>query len=288
MSTGRPRKVSSPINDCIFTAKTYYPESEVDDPEYWGKSQDQLEKEWFLFTQRATTIREACVRSVHTAAAALYKSMAEHYVNTHDAIPNAHDGADIFGVDLLAEGEDPHDMLEHESILSSRDLRNALCELDEYPRKVMNSLAEIFESEGAEMGCGRVGEKKNRSGHWQEDVVQHPTALFACAQPECHMHALPWPAINVHWCEAHPDESVWEDSAYEARNRFRAEVWKDGVETAEKILAVLIEKGLATEDQHISGLDNLVKEGRVFCSCKDPAMAPPDGLNWAGLVSIWV
>ncbi|KAM5540086.1 hypothetical protein V8D89_006226 [Ganoderma adspersum] len=150
---------------------------------------------------------------------------------------------------------------------------------------MMRSLAAELEG-----GCER-----RATGPWildwpadLKDVLVRPTALFMCR--ECGAQPYAFPEINVHWQEAHPDKTVWTDACkgLGGEGEYGAEVWEEGAEVVEKILAVLVEKGLREDERDMGSLDKLIEEGRVFCACGDPTMATPgsmeEELSWETLV----
>ena len=57
----------------------------------------------------------------------------------------------------------------------------------------------------------------------------------------------------------------------------------------ERILKVLVKKGLEEDERDIEALDKLVREGWVFCACGDPMIATSgleeEELGWETLVS---
>ena len=60
--------------------------------------------------------------------------------------------------------------------------------------------------------------------------------------------------------------------------------WEDGVKLGQRILAVLVRLGLPRNKRSMPWLDQLVKQGQVFCACGDPDMVAPEELSWADLV----
>lgn len=66
-------------------------------------------------------------------------------------------------------------------------------------------------------------------------------------------------------------------------------MWEEGTEVAERILKVLAKKGLEEDERDVQALDELVREGRVFCACGDPTIVTSDleeeELGWETLVS---
>ncbi|KAM5540083.1 hypothetical protein V8D89_006223 [Ganoderma adspersum] len=133
------------------------------------------------------------------------------------------------------------------------------------------------------MKCGRSESLERLTLH-AEEVFLRPTALFVCT--ECNGGPHPYPEINMHWQREHWDESVWIDRSGDS-DVYGAVVWKEGVDVAERILAVLVERGLPEDERDLRRLDELVGERRVFCMCGDPDMeTPEEDLSWAELAEL--
>lgn len=174
--------------------------------------------------------------------------------------------------------------------------------LANYPGKVMLSLADYLQRFEVELGEGadstersgeggggkrgrgvrhKLGRQRDGVKRGARDVLHRPTALFQCA--ECGVGALPYPKVNTHWQKEHRDKSVWCDLTETA---YRAGVWEDGARVAQRILTVLMDKGMAENRRDIRWLDEFITKGCVFCACGDPDMGiPGEGLSWADLVS---
>lgn len=278
----------------LETHHTSPPESEPE-PKL-PKPHDQLVTEMHLRKARETDAHSARIRARYAQLEEWYTLAVEGY---GDGRPNFYEARTVW--DSLVWGDDARGPLSNEIVMSEFELLGADQWLEDYSQMVVTSLGRTLEDAKARRaqvdaeaeaarenedhgydqgGHGkrrRKGKRKRKEPHPEdpETAVLRPTALFMCAK--CGDFGNAWPGINVHWCQKHRDESVWGDWG-----EFRAEVWEAGVEVAERVLAVLVERGLGTRDRgrmHWQ-LDHLIKDGRVFCACGDPRMvAPDDGLN---------
>ncbi|KAM5540152.1 hypothetical protein V8D89_006292 [Ganoderma adspersum] len=222
--------------------------------------------------QLATEMRLRKARESHAhdgRICARYAQVEKWFVDAiggcDDETPNLYDARTVW--DYLVWADDGRGPLNDNVIRRDESVLRGVDEwLERYPTEVMNSLYRIL----------KAAEAKPRPES-SETAVFRPMALFRCTK--CSDYGHVWPGINGHWGEKHRDESVWDYTG-----EFKAEVWEAGVEVAERILAVLIERGLGPLDRRME-LDYLIRNGRLFCACGDPRMVAPDnGLNWVALV----
>ncbi len=106
--------------------------------------------------------------------------------------------------------------------------------------------------------------------------LKWPNALYFC--PECAKTALPWPDINVHWREEHPEETIW---AIHAWHRPKVKWWRAGEDVAHRILDVL----RLSRTTPMYQLNEYIEKGRLYCNCGDPSWGPANRQAWAELVS---
>lgn len=121
-----------------------------------------------------------------------------------------------------------------------------------------------------------------------EQVLTRHYALFRCSEtPECQTGPLAFEALHAHWRAAHP-QTAWGSSAFDtvwnttssSKLRNRIGVCGDFKVGGEILKAVGLRLGT-----RMKKLDDLVRSGRLYCSCGDPALPPPEELDWAKLVS---
>ncbi|RPD58196.1 hypothetical protein L226DRAFT_142665 [Lentinus tigrinus ALCF2SS1-7] len=187
----------------------------------------------------------------------------------YSTFPNVYDGARLWDYLIDSQARTP---------IASCTFLDALGEdldakIDSYVYKVEDALKALI----VDPGIPRIG-RDGRQIYWYQNsnksvLLERPIAMFTC--DKCDKDAeFPWPDINVHWCTAHPHDSIW------ARNNvLNLSWWRDGARTAEEIVYAT---GL--EAMAILSLDLAVKTGRLYCSCGDPSLEQPEKLNWAKLV----
>ena len=307
---GRDWDESTLYSDPAFTAylngKDDTPELDPDEPK--PKPTKQLSLERDAFERREEVERAARLRA-RVAQVAVWNAEVMKLPALVDIwsvqLPNAYDNSRLWDSYVLSgHAHEPFDVFHGLGVTEydPGELRGRVAQsLAEYPGKVMRSLAEDVErfeaehgggapSKGVARGRGGKHEKGTRSkqdngrvGEAKQDpkdVLLRPTALFQCA--ECGIGALPYPEINFHWQKKHQKKSVWRGDCTETV--YGAKVWEDGVKLGQRILAVLVRLGLPRNKRSMPWLDQLVKQGQVFCACGDPDMVAPEELSWADLV----
>ncbi|PIL34378.1 hypothetical protein GSI_03153 [Ganoderma sinense ZZ0214-1] len=272
------------------------------------KPHAQLAAERDTLSQQEVTGRQARLRARRAQVEKWYQTVVvQHpYLACRRAeLPNAHDteglweslvsgsdgnARDTFDPDAPLDGPFVRMFIVTPLIMYQRRLVRCLAaELEEYERRhVEDAGASSLTSRAWELSAG--AEHEPWTMEWQVDPLEmlvRPTALFACR--ECGAQPYAFPAINEHWQEAHPDESAWVrvGTGFGGAGEYGAEVW-EGAEVAERILEVLVRKGLREGERNMGGLNELVEEGWVYCACGDPTMATPDqveeDLGWETLV----
>ncbi|KAI1789116.1 hypothetical protein LXA43DRAFT_1183460 [Ganoderma leucocontextum] len=278
------------------------------------KSHTQLAAERLSLEQRGLDGREARVRGRFAQVAEWHQALLQTHpdLTAMDParLPNAHDESKLWEP-LMRDG-DGRGPFGAGTIMDEQFAGPFIVNrLLGYERRVMRSLAGALdrwewrraEEEGRRRprpgrGWRKEELRRRRNGRgtqgepWMEDWLAHqeeillrPTSFFMCA--ECGKHPYAYPDINVHWQNEHRGTSVWMDVGTwgESQGEYKAEVWEEGAEVAEKILAVLMKKGLPRDDRDMERLDELVEEGRVFCACGDPTMSTSEeDLSWVALV----
>ena len=213
------------------------------------KPRDQLVTEIHLRKERERAAHDARIAARYAQLDNWYEYAVE---SLGDEWPNSY-GARRMWNDPVWAG-DARAPFNEDIIMSDAELAGAEESLENYPQDVVRSLGKMFkastarreEEAGGEDGSeheettkrGRKGKGKQRQEHPRpqgpQTAVGRSTAPFKCAK--CGDSGYTWPEINVHWRERHPDESVWDEAS-----EFKAEVWEEGVEVAERVLAALVE-----------------------------------------------
>ena len=282
------------------------------------KPPHQLTMERRSLEQRDHIGREARVRGRFAQVAEWHQSilaLPELKHVSRDELPNSYAESKMWESRVLAD--DARGPLDY-GHNAEMDIVQTLLE---YPGRVKRGLAEMLEFTEAcradglcfELGAGSDEDDEREVGEEARKIVAkyrlsdsdsvdqltkdaegallRPTALFECLECGSGPHA--YPEINVHWQREHWDKSVWMDHSGDS-DAYGAAVWDEGIDVAERILAVLSDKGLLEDERDMRRLDELVGEGRVFCACGDPDMeTPKEGLSWAELVgrhctsSVW-
>ena len=273
------------------------------------KPPHQLTMERRSLEQRDHIGREARVRGRFAQVAEWHQSilaLPELKHVSRDELPNSYAESKMWESRVLAD--DARGPLDY-GHNAEMDIVQTLLE---YPGRVKRGLAEMLEFTEAcradglcfELGAGSDEDDEREVGEEARKIVAkyrlsdsdsvdqltkdaegallRPTALFECLECGSGPHA--YPEINVHWQREHWDKSVWMDHSGDS-DAYGAAVWDEGIDVAERMLAVLSDKGLPEDKRHMRRLDELVGEGRVFCACGDPDMeTPEEGLSWAELV----
>lgn len=194
-----------------------------------------------------------------------------------DMLPNVTDAAELFSelIEGLVDDSDP--------ITSVDDIGGDTAELwevlDTYKSEVIDALAQSI-----------PGAHNDIYGADTRKVLARASALFVCK--ECSsvkpkvaggpVMAEAWPKINAHWRTCHPNESFYEAGQGIDDPRVRAKWWWEGHNT---VKAILDAAGLSqARTAKIVGLEQLVREGRLFCGCGDPSLEQPAELTWGKLV----
>ena len=249
------------------------------------KSFSQFVAERDVLEQRGKVVRARRIAGRYEQVAEWYpRVLAAHFSGPQwdrAAFPNAFDGARLW--EELVLQNYVLVLIDKDTVMGERQLRDVTRGLEVYQKSVMASLAAAVTGK-AEDNSDLDHQKNGEdiiSGKDARNILLLPTTLFRCEG--CGDYPYAWPEINIHWQDKHPDESVWKSSQ---RRVYKAAVWEEGAEIAEKVVAVLGERGLGDGDRNTKHLDELIQGGRVFCVFGDPSMASPDQcLNWAALVS---
>ncbi|KAI0702407.1 hypothetical protein C8T65DRAFT_264135 [Cerioporus squamosus] len=172
--------------------------------------------------------------------------------------PNRHDGGHLFPALVLrhsARTPVDYDSFAADLGLLEHKFYGYECQMDV-------GLTSLLPSHGSEMWTS-----------W----LKRPNALYFC--PECSKTALPWPDINVHWCEEHPDETIWA-AIYDSYRRPKVKWWQAGEDVAHRIL----DAARLCRTTPMYRLNLHIKQGRLYCNCGDPSFGPANRQAWAELV----
>ncbi|KAH9895869.1 hypothetical protein C8Q73DRAFT_689832 [Cubamyces lactineus] len=123
---------------------------------------------------------------------------------------------------------------------------------------------------------------KDAAEAWKAELTQLPLdelltrhyALFGCMQPFCPGY-FTIEEVHAHWRETHPDVE-W--GARTESHRFLVKCDGEYALGGE----ILDAAGLP-RDTPISTLTELIQSGRLYCSCGDPSLPPPEELSWPKL-----
>ncbi|KAI1789113.1 hypothetical protein LXA43DRAFT_1022571, partial [Ganoderma leucocontextum] len=231
-------------------------------------------------------VRAACLDARRAEFRGWYQHMVDNYAADYDRrmLPNRCDGGSIFHMLVWEnEGRVPIDEATFYGFVGD----NVPALLEQNIRNTMRQLAALVPYDWRMISgvrLQRVDGARGVGGGADMRTLARPDALFVCK--ECGARALPWPEIHGHWCERHPEESFWGRKLLGLPGeRPKARLWKDGREVAR---AILDEIGLKTGTER-ARMDRLVRTGRLYCACGDPALPPPEDLTWAKLVHhVWM
>lgn len=130
-----------------------------------------------------------------------------------------------------------------------------------------------------------TGWKEDLEGLSADEALTRQYALFGC-----HMPSHPWrqnpyhltfEEMHDHWRTDHPEAGWVVPESYEGRS-IRKDAWCSG----EYVLGgKMLDSAGLPRDTSIAVLTGLIRTGRLYCSCGDPAMPPPEELDWPKLVS---
>lgn len=130
-----------------------------------------------------------------------------------------------------------------------------------------------------------AGWKEDLEGLSADEALTRQYALFGC-----HMPSHPWrqnpyhltfEQMHDHWRTDHPEAGWVVPEEYEGRS-IRKDIWCSG----EYVLGgKMLDSAGLPRDTPIAVLTGLIRAGRLYCSCGDPAMPLPEELDWPKLVS---
>ncbi|KAI0350299.1 hypothetical protein OH77DRAFT_1087407 [Trametes cingulata] len=226
----------------------------------------------------------------------------------HELSPNRHEGGRMLADLAEDEGGPARGLVPSEERYSDGVLGGLVASVGYYEEDMRKRLGEVLGISGemvaeaavAKKGKGSKKKGRGRKGRYHYspppmEAVEHPKALYVCR--ECDDDArIPrgFPDIHGHWRKAHPDASIWvpeEDapSGHRPSKGIKLGPWREGQELVPRILAAAgfgreSEEETERKTPSVAELEELLKSGRLFCACGDPALPPPEELSWVTFV----
>ncbi|TFK94523.1 hypothetical protein K466DRAFT_657712 [Polyporus arcularius HHB13444] len=273
----------------------------------WGstlKDIDQLTREQTLRAQRRYQPMDIHLQARYAELEEHWGYVLDSHVDNydHDVLPNRHDGgrlwdfiildekyqADVYDSDHSNDSGSGNDHLDQELHdprrfpVNGKRLWNSIAEslsedMHDYVSSIQSALSKLMPQSVPPKSKGQ--KKRIWSMQDNESMLLRADALFRCCQ--CDMGPRPYPVIHAHWRNEHPDESIYVASDRGHGNPLlNLRLCQGSYDVAHKILGAI---GLKL-DMKRNVLDDLLCAGRLYCSCGDPYMDPPEDLLWSDFI----
>ncbi|KAI0354354.1 hypothetical protein OH77DRAFT_1425915 [Trametes cingulata] len=210
--------------------------------------------------------------------AAFYEDYARPLAKPERALlPNTYDACRLPCLLALAEQEDAHGCVSLDQFVAL--IPQMLEEAENYKAKAREAAVTVMLD---------IAYWRHEGSLWREELESHPAAelltrhyaLFKCdvswnLEHQANACYLPYKEMHAHWRDHHPRSEWTASRAIGSRSICCVGDYYVGGQMLEAA-------GLA-RDTPISVLTELVRAGRLYCSCSDPKMPPPEELDWSKL-----
>ena len=206
--------------------------------------------------------------------------LKEHFTDAERSLmPNFCDARELPSLLTLARANDARGLLPRSAFLAVTE--EMLADIEEYKARSQRALADILCTEREWQP--QISEELKAIP--AADILQRYCAYFRCTW-RCHAvvdgcEYLTYEQLHAHWRAAHSNASwLKEDDTYDRVTV--AAFWPFFLPSVGR--NVLEAVGIPLDTPRVV-LDGWVKEGRLFCACEHPGMAPPAEMDWGKLVS---
>ncbi|CDO73860.1 hypothetical protein BN946_scf185016.g17 [Trametes cinnabarina] len=205
--------------------------------------------------------------------AGFYEEFIQSLSEAEQALmPGAHDACQLPCLASLARRNDAKGDVSLEEFQALTD--QVLQEAEAY--KVRAKEAAVKQLIERANWCAHEEWLRDLQGLTPDEALQRYYALFRCnSRQRCDVKYVAFEDMHRHFRTAHPWES-WGTSWRPDHEVFECAVYPR--DSANILKAV----GLPTSTP-LSVLDKLIKAGRLYCSCRDPDLPPPEELDWPQL-----
>ncbi|KAI0660261.1 hypothetical protein C8Q70DRAFT_913949 [Cubamyces menziesii] len=240
----------------------------------WNNLRPKLEE--FLRQEKERTRRNALdirARPRREQIVKYYEDFVQGLPHTERGMmPNAADACRLPCLVELAEKNDANGDVSADEFLALTD--EVMQEAEQYKVRAKETVYRIMVNE-LDHYPGRKQWFEEVKALSPDEALDRHWSLFQCWAKNCWKGFFTFGELHAHWRTAHPWRS-WEETTPQDSPCFLGKHYMGGA---------LLEAAGLSRDTPMTALNELVKSGRLYCSCGDPALPAPEELDWPRLAA---